>query len=266
MQQSQFPTEWSVRLAFDAAPRHGRWVFYRCPVPYSKGQVNRAGQLFVDHIREVAAGRREVGQEREELVEAIKIIDWWRGEHAEPLSVVAANLRDYASDEGEPFVTQRLKKLPTMAGKLVRTPGMKLARMEDIGGVRAVLPNQEAAYRIAGRLRKNWTITRFRDYVVDPKTDGYRAIHLIDRNRGRLIEVQLRTPLQDTWANAVEADSRLVAAGLKFGSGPPQLLDFYVALGDLCAKADQGLPINPGLLERVKDLQRRADTFRQENL
>ena len=32
---------------------------------------------------------------------------------------------------------------------------MKLARMEDIGGVRAVLPDQDAAYRVASRLRKN---------------------------------------------------------------------------------------------------------------
>lgn len=142
---------------------------------------------------------------------------------------------------------------------------MKLARMEDIGGVRAVLPSLDAAYRVASRLRKNWTITRCRDYVADSKADGYRALHLINRNRGRLIEVQLRTPLQDTWANAVEADSRLLSVGLKFGSGPPQLLDFYVALGDLCAQADLDLPVNPTLFECVKDLQARADTFRRES-
>jgi len=130
---------------------------------YSKTQVNRAGELLVEHLRETAAGGRRVGQQRAELIEAIGIIDWWRGEHAKPLSRVAANLRYYASHEGEPVVAQRLKKLPTIIGKLFRTPGMKLARMEDIGGVRAVLPSQDAAHRVAGRLRKNWTITRFRD-------------------------------------------------------------------------------------------------------
>ena len=61
---------------------------------------------------------------------------------------------------------------------------MKLSRMEDVGGVRAVLPSQEAAYGIAQSLKRNWTITRFRDYVSHPKPDGYRALHLVNRNRG----------------------------------------------------------------------------------
>jgi putative GTP pyrophosphokinase len=232
-------------------------------VAHSKSRVDRAGQLLADHILAVAKGKRRVGQQREELQEAIEIIEWWRGEHAKPLSRVAANLRYYAGEQGRPVVAQRLKKFPTIAGKLLREPTMKLSRMADIGGVRAVLPSQDAAYKVASRLRRNWTITRVRDYVAEPKADGYRALHLINRNRGRLIEVQLRTPLQDTWANAVEADARFVAPGLKFGAGAQELRDFYLALGQLCANADQGLPIDPALFDRVKDLQEQADTFRR---
>lgn len=98
---------------------------------------------------------------------------------------------------------------------------MKLSRMADIGGVRAVLPDQEAVYRLGARLRKNWTIVKTRDYISEPKDDGYRALHLINRHRGRLREVQLRTDYQDRWANAVEATARDFAPGLKFGGGPP---------------------------------------------
>jgi putative GTP pyrophosphokinase len=100
---------------------------------------------------------------------------------------------------------------------------MKLARMGDIGGVRAVVPDQSAAYHVVRRLRRNWTITRYSDYVAEPKADGYRALHLINRHRGRLIEVQIRTPLQDEWANLIEVFSRSVAPGLKFDQGPPEL-------------------------------------------
>lgn len=232
-------------------------------MPYSKSKVNQAGKLWAENIRAVAEGSRRVGDQKDELAEAITIIDWWRGEHAAPLSRVAANLRYYAAAEGAPIVAQRLKKLPTMIGKLYREPGMKLARMEDIGGVRAILPSQDACHRVASRLRRNWTITRFRDYVANPKDDGYRALHLINRNRGRLIEVQLRTDLQDNWANAVEADARLLSPGLKFGSGSRELREFYVALGELGAQADSGGPIDPTLFERVKDLKARADTFRE---
>lgn len=217
--------------------------------------------MLADHLRVIANDKAPVGQQGAELLEAIQIIEWWRREHAKPLSRVGANLRYYAGEQGTPAVAQRLKKLPTIAGKLLREPNMKLSRMADIGGVRAVLPNQDAAYRVAGRLRKSWTIIRFRDYVAEPKPDGYRALHLINRNRGRLIEVQLRTPHQDTWANGVEIYSRAAAPGLKFGDGPPELQEFFVALGDLFASVDRGSPIDPVLFDRVKDLRKQADTF-----
>jgi hypothetical protein len=113
--------------------------------------VNRAGELWSQQLRTAAVGERLVGDQRAELEEAIAIIDWWRSEHAKPLSRVAANLSHYSAAEGKPIVTQRLKKLQTMIGKLFREPGMKLGRMEDIGGVRAVLPAKMPATALPAR-------------------------------------------------------------------------------------------------------------------
>jgi putative GTP pyrophosphokinase len=232
-------------------------------VAYSKSKVDRAGRTIAERFRSAFEGESDLGDHLPDILEAMGVVEWWRSEHARPLSRVAANLRYYAAEHGKPVVAQRLKKFSTIAGKLLREPSMKLSRMADIGGVRAILPDQEASYRVARRLRRNWTITRVRNYVDDPKDDGYRALHLINRNRGRLIEVQLRTPFQDTWANAVEADARLLSPGLKFGGGAQELRDFYIALGELGAQAESGGPIDPTLFEHVKDLQRRADTFRE---
>jgi ppGpp synthetase/RelA/SpoT-type nucleotidyltranferase len=206
-----------------------------------------------------------VGQENTELVEAIQIVDWWRGEHAKPLSRVAANLRYYVAEQGDPIVTQRLKKFPTVAGKLLREPRMKLSRMADIGGVRAVLPNQDAVYRVATRLRRNWTITKTRDYIAEPKDDGYRALHLINRNRGRLIEVQLRTTYQDAWANTVEANARVVAPGLKFGGGPEVVRDYFVAMAEMLARLDQGRQVERELLQRIDRLKEGVGTLKAEH-
>lgn len=155
---------------------------------YSKTRVDRSGRFLAESLRAAAAGERRIGQENAELVEAIQIVDWWRGEHARPLSRVATNLRSYAAEEGEPIVAQRLKKFPTIAGKLLREPRMKLSRMADIGGVRAVLSDQDAVYRVGRRLRRNWTITKTRDYIAEPEDDGYRALHLINRNRGSAVD------------------------------------------------------------------------------
>lgn len=138
---------------------------------------------------------------------------------------------------------------------------MKLSRMADIGGVRAVLPSQEAAYALAGRLRRNWTIVKVRDYVAEPKADGYRAIHLVSRNRGRLIEVQLRTANQDRWANTVERMSRIIAPGLKFGAGPPEVKAYFRQGALLLAMADQHLEASAEMVAHWQDLQKRAGTF-----
>lgn len=191
----------------------------------------------------------------------MEIVEWWRGEHARPLLRVAANLHDYVAEEGNPLIALRLKKVPTIAHKLLREPGMKLARMGDIGGVRAILPDQKSAYRVATRLRRNWTVHQFRDYVAAPKADGYRALHLINRHRGRLIEVQLRTENQDVWANVVESIARKVASDLKFGGGPAPLTDFLRAMAEVFAYEDRHERAPAELFRQVKDLRARADTF-----
>jgi ppGpp synthetase/RelA/SpoT-type nucleotidyltranferase len=221
---------------------------------YSKTKVDQAGRIFADQVSRFAQDPDlfEDPGELDRGREAIAIIGWWRSEHAKSLSRVAANLRYYVAEEGSPVVAQRLKRVPTIAGKLLREPGMKLSRMADIGGVRAIVPDQRSAYRVASRLRRNWTITRTRDYVSEPKKDGYRAIHLIGRNRGRLIEIQLRTPNQDTWANLVETLSRTAFPGLKFGRGPAPLNDFLLDNARIFAQEDLGLASSEETLERVK--------------
>jgi putative GTP pyrophosphokinase len=227
---------------------------------YSKSVVNRAGRTLAKQML-ATEDPPSVGPAAE-LREAIEIVEWWRSEHAKPLSRVAANLRYYVADHGKPVVAQRLKRVPTIGDKLRRESGMQLARMEDVGGVRAILSDQEASFEVASRLRKNWTITRFRDYVSEPKPDGYRALHLINRNRGRLIEVQLRTPRQDRWANAVEAFAR-ISPGLKFGAGPRELREYFLVLGEFWAVRDQGrdAEIGDALLSRMEELVKQADTF-----
>lgn len=230
---------------------------------HSKSEVDRAGRLYADHLRAIASGTKRV-QSPEELDAAVAVIEWWRHQHAKPLSRVASNLRYHAAAAGRPWVTQRLKKFPTIVDKLVREPKMKLSRMADIGGVRALVPNQDAAYQIASRLRRNWTIIRFRDYVVEPKPDGYRALHLISRYRGRLIEIQLRTPLQDNWANMAEILSRLGAPDLKYGGGPTHLREFLSVSSEISALREQDLPISPSMQDRYWELVRQVDTFVDE--
>jgi len=188
-----------------------------------------------------------------EILDAFYAITWWRSLHARPLSSIAAGLRYHVAQEGGEVggridVTQRLKRRSTIIDKLTREPSMEVTQFHDIGGVRARLPSLSHVYAVSRRLRKTWTIVKTRDYVVNPKPSGYRALHVIARRNGFAVEVQLRTVLQDAWANQVEDDGRQIGIGLKFGAGAADIHSYYVAISDAFALLDRGEPLPDDLV------------------
>lgn len=222
----------------------------------TKEAVNRAGRLVAELLAAFKADDYETldrleGPELERLETAVTTIEWWRSLHAKPLTSLSANLRHYLKEQGPVVVTQRLKRAPTMIDKLLREPTMNLTQMADIGGCRALLTNQEKVYAVATRLRRNWDVTRTREYAAEPKDSGYRAVHLIVRRKGRLIEVQLRTPLQDAWANQVEEDSRRVGRNFKGGEGQQEVRDYYAVVSELLALREVGVEPDEDLRQRL---------------
>ena len=210
------------------------------------------------YARSKGEGLKERGVTLEELVEAMIAVTWWRSLHAAPLSRVAANLRYHVAAEeagvgGRIDITQRLKRRPTIFNKLEREPMMQLTQMQDIGGVRARVPSLQHLYAVSRRLRKTWTIVRTKDYVKEPRSSGYRAIHHVVRRNGRLIEVQLRTVLQDAWANQVEEDSRRLAVGYKFGRGGQDVHDYYRIVSEAFAALDRNEGLNRDLVAAINE-------------
>lgn len=192
------------------------------PLPYSKTRIERAG----DALREHQAGGSSLSHDR--LVEELTVVEAFRTAHAVPLTRVAANLRYYVAEasNGEFVVGQRLKRMATIRDKLDREPGMSLARMHDVGGCRAVLPSRSAVDQVLARLRqqRRWDLLpRTWDYVASPKPDGYRAKHVVARKDGVLIEIQLRTEIQHTWAELVERLDRSLGTRLKTGQADPEV-------------------------------------------
>ena len=57
------------------------------------------------------------------------------------------------------------------------------------------------------------------DLRVHP-SHGYRAVHIIVRIDGLPIEIQVRTRLQDSWAQLSEVLSDKIERSLKYGGGP----------------------------------------------
>lgn len=227
---------------------------------YSKEAVNRAGDLlrrFFHAPRPHRTADPLDGWDQDALVEAMYAVTWWKQQHAQPLSQVAANLRYHVAKEdgaieGKIDVAQRLKKRDTIIDKLDRYPGMKLTRMHDIGGCRARLPSLRSLLAVSRRLRKTWTIISTRDYVAEPKDSGYRAIHHDVRRNGRVIEVQLRTIRQHAWANQVEDDGRSLGTGYKFGFGDEAIHDYYRTMSEVFWRIDAGVPLEPELRDELR--------------
>lgn len=226
---------------------------------FTKGEVNRAGKLICEFF--YGPPRKEGaplgGHEPGKLVDAMYAVTWWKQLHARPLSRVGAGLRYHVVQEdgainGRVDVAQRLKKRDTIIGKLDRYPRMELTQMHDIGGVRATLPSLACLNAVSRRLKKTWTITRSRDYVAEPKSSGYRAIHHDVVRDGVVIEVQLRTIRQHVWANQVEDDGRKLETGYKFGFGSEQVHDYYRIMGEAFYLLDRDEDLPESLMAELR--------------
>ncbi len=110
----------------------------------------------------------------------------------------------------------RLKSLDSIADKLKRkglrmTPNAIEQNLSDVAGVRVICSFVDDIYMLADCLvsQDDITLVRVKDYIKNPKDNGYRSLHLIievpifldTEKRNMKVEVQLRTIAMEFWAN-----------------------------------------------------------------
>lgn len=113
-------------------------------------------------------------------------------------------------------IRSRLKSLPSIREKLERreiTPSVEAIESElnDIAGVRVVCSFPDDVYMLADALLKqdDITLVERKDYIQNPKPNGYRSLHLIvtvpiflaHEKKLMKVEIQLRTIAMDSWAS-----------------------------------------------------------------
>lgn len=197
---------------------------------YSKQEVRRAGDYL--------SSLEDIPEDRTKMHDAFDVIIDWRASHAYPMNSMLSGFRRSAlSIDNNALVVQRLKRGSSIISKLHRQKNMRLDRMEDIGGCRIIVSDLSSVERLYAQLKERKSINiihRERDYLSNPRTTGYRGLHLIYKYngskkdlKGRYIELQIRTKLQHTWATAVEVLGTFTSQDLKSGLGREDILDFF---------------------------------------
>lgn len=100
---------------------------------------------------------------------------------------------DKAGVEAEVF--GRAKK-PYSIWRKMQEKEQTFSRLSDIYGFRVITDTEEDCYRALGAIHQRWRAVpgRFKDYISQPKSNGYRSIHTTVSGRdGKRVEVQIRT-------------------------------------------------------------------------
>ena len=95
----------------------------------------------------------------------------------------------------EAEVTGREKR-PYSVWRKMQEKGEGFSRLSDIYGFRVVTGNEDDCYRVLGAVHHRWRAVpgRFKDYISQPKSNGYRSLHTTVSGRdGKRVEVQIRT-------------------------------------------------------------------------
>jgi hypothetical protein len=192
--------------------------------------------------------------------ESLTVFSAWRSIHALPLEAVAKTLASRTkSIDAQAIFAQRLKRSRSIREKLKGAPNMALTTMQDIAGCRAVVRTIGQAYRLKQKY-ENYANARphtgpelvqkwAKDYIKQPKPDGYRSIHLVLKYRssrselkdftGLRVELQIRSQLQHAWAMAVETASAITNQALKSGQGEEDWKLFFKLMGDVVALREE---------------------------
>ena len=168
------------------------------PRVLTKSQINKLG----DRLRK----EEPIGED------TLARLQEFRKSYEEPLAAVQARITTVLGIEA----TSRLKTVTTIVEKL-RREKTRLAEMQDIAGLRlsrrmTLVEQDELVARVVATMRDARVVDRRAAPV-----SGYRAVHVIVKEQDLPVEIQVRTDLQDAWAQIFESFADEVGRDVRYG-------------------------------------------------
>ncbi len=117
-------------------------------------------------------------------------------ESGDVINKITSDIRKELDKAGiEADVFGRAKK-PFSIWRKMQEKDQPFSRLSDIYGFRIITHSEMDCYRVLGVIHQRWQAVpgRFKDYISQPKSNGYRSIHTSVSGRdGKRVEVQIRT-------------------------------------------------------------------------
>ena len=236
--------------------------FFKSKPGYSKKDVQRAGELLVNE------GIWEA--EPDAFKFSMDVLSDWRAHHADSLDHVTGLLEVVSARvDRKSIVVKRLKRTPSIIKKLRRFEKMKLRNMQDIAGCRSILSTTKNVHKVRRELNKRREY-KVRDYIKNPKADGYRGVHLVGKSKNKEngnqypVEIQLRSRIQHSWATAVEIVDLFTDQALKSNVGKKDWLDFFKYISHEFSKLEKisNTPVDKSL-EKSIGLARKLGVYKK---
>lgn len=144
----------------------------------------------------------------------------------------------------------RFKTLESTAAKL-RRGSSRLSQIQDIAGLRFVVKGTAEQGEAVASLIAAFPNCRVTDYRKAPQ-NGYRAVHIITpQELGRRVEIQLRTDVENVWANTSELAAAVAGMDVKYGGGPAPIRASLDRLSQLVAAIDGGRAAAQAALQQM---------------
>jgi putative GTP pyrophosphokinase len=193
----------------------------------------------------------------------LRLLDRYRREFGPSYEAVVASLRGLLALEpsGRPA-----KSTTAIVDKLKRS-SMRLSQMQDIAGCRVVVADMPAQNSTVDRLIAAFPTATVVDRRKKP-SHGYRAVHVVVKPAQRAVEIQIRTQLQQLWAECSEKEADKFGIELKYGGGNALLRKFLIETSEQIAKAESSNAfleaINEDRREQIRDALRAYLGFLEE--
>lgn len=163
----------------------------------------------------------------------LRLLDDYRWSFGEAYEAVVRTLRQRGA-----LPTGRLAKSTLSIVEKLRRESIRLTQMQDIAGCRVILGDVLEQDQFVASLEADFPEATVIDRRESP-SHGYRAVHVIVKMTGKMVEIQIRTALQHLWAEVSEKSSDVLDPTIKYGGGEQRWKHFLATCSKSVASYEQ---------------------------